>query len=127
MEYLYEIGFDEEKIKYIIEINNDIQSTSKLEIESLINILKNIECTDNQIVNIIYANPYYLSRSISDVNKLILKLESLGITNLNITFDSNPWILNKDSFEIDDYIKRKQEEGLEIDEIKDLIDSGYIE
>ena len=85
-----------------------------------------VGCKDYHIRNIISANPYYLSRSTNDIKQLINKLLSLGIQHLEITFDSNPWLLNKDAYEIDEYIKDEQFKGLSLDEIIDNIDSGMI-
>ncbi len=126
MEYLFNLGFNENEIKNIITTNNEVMNLSDEEIKSLVEKLVNIGCKDYHIKNIISANPYYLSRSTTDVNNLISKLSSLGITNLETTFDSNPWLLNKDAYEIDEYIIDEQSKGLSIDEIIDNIDSGMI-
>ncbi len=126
MEYLFNLGFNENEIKNIITTNNEVMDLNDEEIKSLVMILVNIGCKDYHIKNIIIANPYYLSRSVSDVNNLISKLLSLGINHLETTFDSNPWLLNKDAYEIDEYIRDSQSEGLSLEEIIDNIDSGMI-
>lgn len=69
------------------------------------------------------ANPLYLNRSKTDILKLIDKLKDLGITHLETTFDTNPWLLNKDVFEIDEFIEGQIKLGLTMDEIVDMIDS----
>ena len=56
--------------------------------------------------------------------KLINKLLSLGFTNLNLLFDANPFFLNLDSFEIDEFIKEKQKDDMLLVDIIDLIDSN---
>ena len=127
MEYLFNIGFNENDIKNIIEINKDIIELSNEEIKKLISILISVGCKDYHIRNIISANPCYLSRSTNDIKQLINKLLSLGIQHLEITFDSNPWLLNKDAYEIDQYIYEEKSKGLSIDEIIDKIDSGMID
>ena len=126
MEYLFNIGFNENEIKNIITINNEVMDLSDGEIKSLVDILVNIGCKDYHVRNIISANPYYLSRSVSDVNNLISKLSSLGIKHLETTFDSNPWLLNKDAYEIDEYIEEEKYKGITLDEIIDKIDSGMM-
>ena len=126
MEYLFNLGFNENEIKDIITTNNEVVDLSDEEIKVLINILVKVGCKDYHIKNIINANPYYLSRSTTDVNNLINKLLSLGINHLETTFDSNPWLLNKDAYEIDEYIIDEQSKGLSLDEIVDKIDSGMI-
>lgn len=127
MEYLYRIGLTEEEIRNLVEINNDILNMSDKEIESLVILLEIVGCNRNQITNILIANPFYLNRSITDIKNLICKLTSLGITNLEITFDSNPYLLNKDTFEIDDYIEEQKLLGLDVDDIISNIDSGFID
>ena len=126
MEYLFNLGFNENEIKSMVSINSEILDLSIEQIKVLVDILENIGCKDYHIKNIISANPYYLSRSITDVNNLISKLSLLGITHLETTFDSNPWLLNKDAYEIDEYIKDEQFKGLSLDEIIDNIGSGMI-
>lgn len=126
MNYLFNLGLNENEIKNIITTNNEVMDLSDEEIKSLISILVNVGCKDYHIKNIIIANPYYLSRSITDVNNLISKLSLLGITHLETTFDSNPWLLNKDAYEIDEYIKDEQSKGLSLEDIIDNIDSGMI-
>ena len=126
MEYLFTLGFNENEIKNIITTNNEVMDLSDKEIKSLVDILINVGCKDYHIKNIINANPYYLSKSTTDINNLISKLLSLGIKHLETTFDSNPWLLNKDAYEIDEYIKDEQFKGLSLDEIIDNIGSGMI-
>ena len=127
MEYLFNLGFNENEIKNIININNEVMNLNVEEIKALVDILVNVGCKDYHIKNIISANPYYLSRSVTDINNLINKLLSLGITHLETTFDSNPWLLNKDAYEIDEYIRDEQFKGLSLEEIIDNIDSGMME
>ena len=127
MEYLFNLGFNENEIKNIININNEVMNLNVEEIKALVDILVNVGCKVYHIKNIISANPYYLSRSVTDINNLINKLLSLGITHLETTFDSNPWLLNKDAYEIDEYIRDEQFKGLSLEEIIDNIDSGMME
>lgn len=54
---------------------------------------------------------------------MILKLYQLGLTHIYTIFDSNPFLLNKDSDEIDEFIEIKHKEGLTLEEIIDIIDS----
>ena len=126
MEYLFNFGFNENEIKSIVSINSEILDLSIEQIKVLVDILEKIGCKDYHIKNIINANPYYLSRSATDIDNLINKLLSLGITHLETTFDSNPWLLNKDAYEIDEYIREEQSKGLRFEDIIDNIDSGDI-
>ena len=78
----------------------------------------NIYTDENQVINIISCNPLYLDRLDDDIVKLIKYLIKKGFNTLNILFDSNPYILNLDVFEIDNYISKR----LEKEQLKDIID-----
>ena len=123
MEELYNYNLNDSDIKEMISINNDILSLSNEEIKNIVELLLKINCNDKQIRNILISNPFYLSRCISDVIDLIKKLMNLGITSLNILFDSNPWLLNKDVFELDDYINQELNNKT-LEEIVDELESN---
>ena len=118
---------EEKELKNILEINPSIKELSENEIKMSLNLLEQIGCNERHIRNIITCNPFYLNRSINDLVKLIRKLQSLGITALNITFDSNPYLLNKDGYEIDEFIEKKKKEGIMLEDIIDLIDAGMVD
>ena len=48
----------------------------------------------------------------------------MGFTSLNVLFDSNPYILNLEQFEIKNYINNRVSKGETIDEIIDDLDSN---
>lgn len=121
---LYSIGIKEEDLNFILEQIPSISEISNKEIEEKIEILKLLECNENMIRNIITSNPNYLTRFNSDIINLIRKLTNLGINCLNLFFDSNPFFLNKDAFEIDDYIKERLILGLSINDIIDELESN---
>ena len=60
-----------------------------------------------------------LNRTNSGLNDLINYLKELGFDNLNILFDSNPYILNLEPFEIKRYIDDRLNDE---DSIEDIID-----
>lgn len=125
MKTLYDlIGQD---FKNVLDANPFIEKLDDLEIENNINFLKEVDCSYEQMKNIIIFNPWLFNRSYDELNKLKNKLISIGITNLNITFDTQPLLLNKEIFEIDDFINEQIKKGLEINEIADIIDSGCVE
>lgn len=121
---LYNFGIDENDLKEMININPDILSLESEEIKEMINILKMIECSERQVKNILYANPFYLSRVKNDILSLCKKLKEIGITDLNLFFDSNPAFLNKDVFEIDDYINSELSKGISIEQIVDNLETN---
>ena len=117
MEELYNIGISENTIKTMLEINPNIKELSNKEIIDKVFLLKSIKCTDNEILNIISSNPLYLNKTNEDIKELFKYLTKIGFNTLDILFDSNPYILNLEPFEIDAYINKhlhKQESILDI-------------
>lgn len=119
----YNLGIEEKDLLEMIKTCNEIKELEDEEIISKINLLKDLDCTNKQIRNILITNPFYLDRIETDILKLIKTLLELGFKDLNILFDSNPYILNKDSFEIEDYIEEKKSEQ-SLEEIIDGLDSN---
>ena len=119
----YNLGIEEKDLLEMIKTCNEIKELEDEEIISKINLLKDLDCTNKQIRNILITNPFYLDRIETDIIKLIKTLLELGFKDLNILFDSNPNILNKDSFEIDNYIEEKISEK-SLEEIIDDLDSN---
>ena len=63
-------------------------------------------------------------RSNNDVIKLLAFLDKLGFSVLSILIDSNPYILNLDVFEIDDYVKSRLSNGELLEDIVDDLDTN---
>lgn len=121
VDYLLELGIDEEDVKNIMEFNKPY--TDYDDYKKNIETLKIIECDDKEINNIIISNPNILIRSNEDIIKLIKKLRFYGFSNINILFDTNPFLLNKDDYEIEEYFNDKIKQGLSVSEIIDIIES----
>lgn len=124
MEELFDLGLSNETLKNIIEVNPLIMKLSKEEILEKEEILKSVNCSSNQISNIIGSNPGFLTRSNTDLIKLINYLNELGFSSLNILFDSNPYILNLEIFEIKNYIEDRISGGESLEDIIDDLDSN---
>ena len=123
-EMLEKRGIGEKTISQMIEICPNIKELGDEEILQKIEILKKVNCDDIQIRNIVSSNPMYLDRSNTDVNKLINKMKDVGFSTLNILFDGNPYILNLDEFEIENYIKERENNGEQLEDIVDDMDSN---
>ena len=123
MEELYNLGISDTTLKCMIEINPEILEMSNNEINEKKDILKRINCTDREILNIISSNALMLNRTNSGLNDLINYLKELGFDNLNILFDSNPYILNLEPFEIKRYIDARLNDGESIDDVIDELDN----
>ena len=124
MEELYNLGISDTTLKCMIEINPEILEMSNNEINDKKDILKRINCTDREILNIISSNALMLNRTNSGLIDLINYLKELGFNNLNILFDSNPYILNLEPFEIKRYIDDKLNGGESVDDVIDELDSN---
>ena len=121
---LYNIGISDDTLKNMIEINPEITELTDQEIIKKVGILKEINCSKTQILSIISSNPIFLSRGINEIIKLLSYLQETGFTCLNILFDSNPYILNLESFEIEKYINDRINQGEILEDIIDDLDSN---
>lgn len=110
-EILKKLGIGETTVKEMKEICPNIIDMEKEEILEKIEILRKINCNKMQIRNIISSNAMYLDRLSTDVNKLIKKLEEMGFETLNILIEENPYILNLDDYEVENYITKRLEKG----------------
>lgn len=123
-ELLKRMEISEKTIKQMLEICPNIEELTSDEILEKIELLKEIKCNKNQIKNIISSNATYLDRNIADVKKLINKLTEKGFTTLNILFDGNPYILNLDAYEIEEYIEKRKQKGENLEDIVDDLESN---
>ena len=123
-EMLKKIGISEKTINQMEEICPNIKDLTNEEVLSKIEILKDINCDDIQIRNIISSNAMYLDKSNTDINKLINELRKLGFDNLDLLFDGNPNILNLDDFEVRKYIEDRERNGELLEDIVDDMSSN---
>ena len=124
MEELINLGISNNTIKCMIELNPNIKTISNEEVLSKIQLLKFVNCSDRQIMNIISSNPLYLEKTNEKISELFNYLLEIGFKTLNILFDSNPYILNLDSFEIKKYIESRISNGEMVEDIVDDLDSN---
>lgn len=118
MNYLYNLDLNENEILDIAESNGEVQDLSEEEMIKYIYVLIDIGCTQKQIHTIITSNPAYFSRDVEDVGSFLRKLKSYDI-DVSLAVEANPWLLNKDSFELDDFINEKRNLGISDDKILD--------
>ena len=123
-EILKEIGISEKTINQMEDICPNIKELNKEDVLKKIEILKDLNCSDIQIRNIISSNAMYLDRSNTDIYKLIQTLKELGFDCLDLLFDGNPNILNLDDFEIKRYINKRIENGELLEDIIDDMSSN---
>ena len=113
-----------ENLDLMLELNPEIVYLDPEEIKYNLDILKAIGCSSSDIVNIIVANPFYLTKAAEDIIELIAKFKAFNFSNLNLLFDSNPFLLNKDAFEIDDYVKKELAKNKELENIIDELETN---
>ncbi len=118
MNYLYNLDLNENEILDIAEANGEVQNLSEEEMIKYIYVLIDIGCTQKQIHTIITSNPAYFSRDVDDVGSFLRKLKSYDI-DVSLAVEANPWLLNKDSFELDEFINEKRSLGIADDKILD--------
>ena len=121
MDVLIRFGFTIEEIQNMMDSNEDILQVDDSEIEELIKLLKDIGCSLNSIKNILSCNPFYLTRGLNSIKKLLNKFYELGFSYLYILFDSNPYILNKSDTDLEEFYNQKISEGLTKNEVLDFI------
>jgi len=121
---LYNYNINDSELKELININKEIISLTEYEIKELLDILVYINCNEKQIKNIILCNPFYLSRIKEDVEDLINKLKEYSFNELNLLFESNPLLLNKNDFEIEDYIKNRLKEDISLEKVIEEIENN---
>ncbi len=119
MDVLIRYGFSMEEIKNMMENNDEIERIPDKNIYDIIDILGSVGCLSNHIKNILYSNPFCLSRNPKDIKDLIKQLEDLRLTHLEILFDSNPYLLNIGENEIQRIKKQKEKEGYSEEQLKE--------
>lgn len=110
-----------------MEINPQLKEMTAKDLYEKKIILESLGCTEKQTINIIGSNALYLDRSISDITNLIKTLNKYNFKTLNILFDANPYILNMDSYEIEEYIQERLYNNEELEDIiDDLTSNPYL-
>jgi len=126
MDSLIRFGFTIEEINILMDTNLDISLISDNEVNDIIKLFKDNNCSNDTIKNIFICNPFIITNNITDTSKIIDKLKELGFKNINLLFDSNPYILNMSDKLIEKLYNKKKEEGLNKDEIIDFISYNVI-
>ena len=119
MDILIRYGFSIEEIKNMMDTNDELESIPDKDILELINVLINIGCHEEHIMNIFICNPLCLSKDVKEIKRIIKKLKEFKIKHLYMVIDSNPYILNMSIEELDNLYKTKNDEGLSPEEITD--------
>lgn len=119
MEELYKLNIPNNELEYMLEVNPKLKELSCNEVKKHIDILKQINLKDDQIKEIFISCPLYLSRNVENVLNLFQKLLSYKIKNLNYFIEADPFILLRDDYEIDEYVKVQTNLGRDLNSIID--------
>lgn len=117
MDMLYKLGIPESDVDNMIDFCPNILIMFDEEVEDKINLLKQIGCEESDIIYILIYNPWYLERLDKDVLNLFDTLLKNKFKSINKLIKKNPYILNLDSSEIEQYIINKQSEEVKIEDI----------
>jgi len=126
MDILIRYGFTIDEIKIMMDTNLSIEDINDDNIKDIINNLELVNCSKEEIKNILICNPFCITNNITDINNLINKLKDIGIIELNKLFRTNPYILNISDKELDKLYNIKVSEGLQKEEIIDYIKYNII-
>jgi hypothetical protein len=124
---LLNYGISETTIKEMIEREPSINELSSDEINEKIYFLERLGLDKNEVINVISSNPEFFGRTNKDIGNILEKIVSLGFIRLDFILDANPYILNLDPFEIDNYINKRISNGeTKEDIITDLEENPYL-
>lgn len=121
MDYLIRFGLTIDEIKTMMDANITIGSNDDNEIDELITVLRENNCSDKLIKKLLLANPFYLNQEVDDVKKIIQKLLVLGLNDIKTICETDPFILNYEAIEFEHIINKKRSEGLNDSEIRDYV------
>ncbi len=124
MEELYNLNLSENTIKSMLELNPNIKNISNNEIIEKEILLENIGCTHGMIRNIISSNSLFLSANNKEILLLFKTLYTYSFDTLNILIDSNPYILNVNPTDLENYIKKRIQNGESLEDIVDELDGN---
>ena len=99
MDFLYNLDISEKEIMEMIRNNKELLFLDDEKIKEVIYFLVKCGCTQKNIRNIIVANPYCFGRDVSDMEEVVGKIKGLGINDIDMFLENNPWLLSKDGFE----------------------------
>jgi len=121
---IYNLGLSENTIRTMLELNPELKDITDQEVIEKRQILEKIGCNASEIRNIISSNSLFLTRTNGEIINLISRLMELGFDTLNILFDSNPYILNMEPFEVNNYINSRLDNDESLEDIIDDLDSN---
>ena len=121
LDKLIELGIRDIDINNIKEFINE---DNLEDFNKIIELLKNLNCSESMIRNIVVGNPFIMNNTYEDILELTNYLISVGFKNLNLLYDSYPMFLNKDAMEIKDYIESRIKNNNSLEDIIDELESN---
>ena len=105
------------------QIKFDLDDLSEDNIINKKDILIAINCTNDQVSSILKRNPLIISKTNKELVNILKFLLTKGFNNLSDLIDTNPFILNLDPYEIDNYINKRIQDGELLENIIDELAS----
>lgn len=122
MDILLNLGISDDDFNDMLELFPKIVGISNEEIMKKINILKSINCDSEQIKNIFIGNPSFLGIFDDDILELISYLKKIGLCDINLLFEENPYFLDYEVYELEEYIEKEIKNGKKLEEIVEEIE-----
>lgn len=122
---LKELGMTEEEITKAFEVNKNLSFVIGSDVTQMIEFYKTYGLSDEEIIKIENANPYFLTESFVRIRFLEEDYERLGIKDLGQLLLKHPGAMSINPQELYDYINKNLEEGKSLDEIREDIMENY--
>ena len=117
MDYLISIGLTDEEIECLLKDNHDISDLSDMAIEEMICILRECNCSNEEIKYIIISIPQYLLLLSDNVRELINLFRKYNFVYISELIVGSPYILNLYSYEVEEYINLRLNNNENLEDI----------
>lgn len=122
MEILFKYNFNIDDLEQLLLANPDIGNLQQEDINKILLILEDINCSPKQIKNILVTNPLVLSVLPDDLLSIINEFKKINIQSINLLLDSNPYLLTINPFDLTNYIKLHLERGIQLDDLISMLE-----
>lgn len=114
------IGLNDEEKKEIFTKDDSFLEYNEIYGLKNIELLRGIGCSNRSIKEIVVSNPWFLNNLPDDTKELVKYLHDfLKVRDFNDLFHSNPLLLSKEKFEIEEFVKTEEDSGKSLKNIKD--------
>ncbi|MBR3210591.1 MAG: hypothetical protein IKF71_01480 [Bacilli bacterium] len=115
--------FRDGEVEQIISQNPEIKIRNKEDIRKILKLLSDQKCNHRVMRYILMINPFVLTRNPEELEELIYKLKEYHVIHLDKVFEGDPYLMSKNSFDIDCFFFTKQKEGYSDQEIVEILEN----